>query len=261
MIVRSAGFFATALPLLVLLDTSAVNGFVVPKSTVGSSISSTQLHEVGAPTGYDIPEDYDQDPASVRSLTEMTNVPYGEMSRKYRRTVYTYDDWKKHRSQDRFIYYLLAFFTSGVYKNLAREVYAVTFVATFLVVWNALADGYTDLEGVKHAAVMANLPKLVLPLNTFTVTSPSLGLLLGMYWISHILYICTYSINRRAHLWLTFHADIICLHHSLPHQHLVQSVGRGSEELGDEHQSHERSCSHGQLLLRHSRRNPGETCR
>lgn len=44
--------------------------------------------------------------------------------------------------------------------------------------YNGITHGYTDLDGVKHSGLIEFLPKLALPLNVFTVTSPSLGLLL-----------------------------------------------------------------------------------
>ena len=69
-------------------------------------------------------------------------------------------------------------FSSGVYKNLGREVTATTAVAAFVCLWNCLAGGYTDFEGVKHAAVASGVPLLGLPLAAFSLTSPSLGLLL-----------------------------------------------------------------------------------
>jgi len=93
--------------------------------------------------------------------------------------VYTHNEWVKHRSGDRFVRNLNSIFSSGVYKSLAKEVLATTAVATFIVVWNGLVGGYTDLDGAQHAAVIANvLPQLVLPLTPFTLLSPSLGLLL-----------------------------------------------------------------------------------
>ena len=103
---------------------------------------------------------------------------YGEGSRKYRRTVYTHNEWVKHRSSDRFIRNLSSMFNSGVYKSLAKEVLATAGVATFIVVWNALTGGYTDLDGVQHAGIINFLPMLTLPLTPFTLLSPSLGLLL-----------------------------------------------------------------------------------
>ncbi len=70
-------------------------------------------------------------------------------------------------------------FNSGVYKSLAKEVLATVGIASFLVVWNGLTGGYTDLNGVQHEAVVNFLPALTLPLTPFTLLSPSLGLLLG----------------------------------------------------------------------------------
>jgi ion channel-forming bestrophin family protein len=55
----------------------------------------------------------------------------------------------------------------------------VTAVATFIVIYNALVGGYLDFDGVQHEAVILGLPKLGLPLTPFTLSSPSLGLLLG----------------------------------------------------------------------------------
>lgn len=121
--------------------------------------------------------------ALASSTQQPQDISYGEESRKYRRTVYTHDDWVRHRSSDRFIRNLTSAVYSGVYKNLAKEVMATTGVATFIVLWNAIFTGYTDFEGVKHGAVLQNsiLPLLSLPLTPFTLASPSLGLLLGMY--------------------------------------------------------------------------------
>jgi len=118
---------------------------------------------------------------SFRDLKSLKDIPSGEQSRQYRRTVYSHDDWKKHRSQDRFFYYLAAIFKSGVYKNLTREVLATTSVATFVVLYNILVTGYTDFAGVAHGALINSpvFPKLGLPLAPFTLASPSLGLLLG----------------------------------------------------------------------------------
>mmetsp|Transcript_12280 Transcript_12280/g.36044 ORF Transcript_12280/g.36044 Transcript_12280/m.36044 type:complete len:155 (+) Transcript_12280:116-580(+) len=48
-------------------------------------------------------------------------ISYGEESRKYRRTVYTHDDWVKHRAPDRFLRNSYNMFTSGIYKNIGNE--------------------------------------------------------------------------------------------------------------------------------------------
>jgi len=109
---------------------------------------------------------------------EVLAETYGEGSRKYRRTVYTHAEWVKHRSSDRFIRNLSSLFNSGVYKSLGGEVFAVTAIAAFVVLWNGLTGGFTDFNGVQHEAVVNFLPMLTLPLTPFTLLSPSLGLLL-----------------------------------------------------------------------------------
>lgn len=155
---------------------SGASAFVQP-STSSSSISSprvsTAINGAGLPsfTGYD----------SFERLKTLTNVPSGEDQRKLRRTVYTHDDWKKHRNQDRFIVYLAAIFKSGVYKNLKNEVVLTTSIAAFVCIYNCIVGDYTDIAGVKHAGLIQSefFPKLGLPLQAFTLTSPSLGLLLG----------------------------------------------------------------------------------
>jgi hypothetical protein len=91
------------------------------------------------------------------------NISYGEESRRYRRTVYSHDDWVKHRSQDRFLRNIISMLTSGMYKNIQNQVAFVTSIATLVVLWNAMAGGYT----------------LTLPMGPFTLSSASLGLLLG----------------------------------------------------------------------------------
>jgi hypothetical protein len=56
-----------------------------------------------------------------------------------------------------------------------------TAVATFVMLWNMLTGGYTDLSGVAHGAVLSGrfMSTFSLPLAPFNLASPSLGLLLG----------------------------------------------------------------------------------
>jgi hypothetical protein len=77
--------------------------------------------------------------------------------------------------------YLAAIFKSGVYKNLKNEVVLATSIAAFVCFYNCIVGDYTDLAGVKHPGLVQSVffPKLGLPLQAFTLTSPSLGLLLG----------------------------------------------------------------------------------
>jgi putative membrane protein len=121
---------------------------------------------------------------AAKSATALADSPrdmsYGEQSRQYRRTVYTHDDWVKHRSPNRFWRNLTSLGKSGIYKNIGNEVASTTAVATFLIVWNCVFGDYVDLEGIKHAGPLKDsiLPILSLPLAPFTLASPSLGLLL-----------------------------------------------------------------------------------
>ena len=152
----------SALLLLALAPVTNAFAPAAPKVVNAVQTSSASALEMGPPR-----------PDIVLAET------YGEGSRKYRRTVYTHAEWVKHRSSDRFVRNLSSMFNSGVYKSLAKEVLATVGVASFVVLWNALTGGYTDLEGVQHEAVINFVPMLTLPLTPFTLLSPSLGLLLG----------------------------------------------------------------------------------
>jgi hypothetical protein len=163
---RAALFVATLL-------IAGTNGFVAPSpSNAATSRIETELYVDS--TGFD-------SFANARLINDMS---YGEESRQYRRTVYSHDDWEQHRSADRFYSYLGAIFSSGVYRNLKREVITTTAVAAFVCLWNALTGEYQDLESVKHAGMLSDtiLPVLGLPLASFTLAGPSLGLLLGKFF-------------------------------------------------------------------------------
>lgn len=140
---------------------------------------------------------------------------YGEGSRKYRRTVYTHDQWVKHRSPDRFLNNLSTLFNSGIYKNVGKEVFATTSVAVFVWAWNMLVGGYQDLAGVAHDPIIqGEWAKVVgLPLQPFTVVNSSLGLLLGkiaLFIIAIVLMIAIESFSRYLTIFLS------CC--SIPHQ-------------------------------------------
>ena len=110
-------------------------------------------------------------------------MPYSEASRRYRRTVYKYEDWLEHRSSTRIFRNLQGLFTSGVVRSLLSEVATVTSASVFIVVWNCVSGGYTDLSNEWHASplgdgnVLSGL-LLHLPALPFTLASPALGLLL-----------------------------------------------------------------------------------
>ena len=109
--------------------------------------------------------------------------PYGEESRRYRRTVYRHSDWLKHRSETRLLRNLRGTFTSGVVRSLISEVAAVAVMSLVVIVWNSVAFGYQDLSNISHAGLWGEdgIPaylRMALPISIFTLSSPALGLLL-----------------------------------------------------------------------------------
>mmetsp|Transcript_111361 Transcript_111361/g.319955 ORF Transcript_111361/g.319955 Transcript_111361/m.319955 type:complete len:421 (+) Transcript_111361:56-1318(+) len=152
---------------LVSAASIGVDGFVHPASTVASRPSISPLSDA---TGWD---NFCIEDSSNRGQLQVSP----EVARRFRRTVYTHDDWKKHRQQDRFLIYLGSMFKSGVYENSRNEILLTTAIATFVVVYNALRGGYTDISGVVHPAPLPG-QVIGIPMNVFTLTGSSLGLLL-----------------------------------------------------------------------------------
>lgn len=139
-------------------------------------ISSTQLFE------YEL--------ASV-PRKDASGLSYAERSRPYRRDVFSYDDWVRHRSSERFSGRLAKLTKSGIVRALFDEIILTSSVATFICVFNALlVVGFDDFAGVHHDALInIGLPELKLPAMFFTLSSPALSLLLGM---SIMFYSCSF---------------------------------------------------------------------
>ena len=57
-------------------------------------------------------------PGSLKEAYSQGIRPYGEESRRYRRTVYRHEDWLKHRSETRLLRNLKGTFTSGVVRPI-----------------------------------------------------------------------------------------------------------------------------------------------
>jgi putative membrane protein len=107
--------------------------------------------------------------------------PYGEESRRYRRTVYRHEDWLSHRSETRLLRNLQGTFSSGVVRSLLSEVLAVTFIALVVILWNCALFGYADLDNDMQPGFFGDAPPFLrasLPVSLFTLSSPALGLLL-----------------------------------------------------------------------------------
>lgn len=122
---------------------------------------------------------------SIRAATaQLGKVPYGEQSRKYRRTIFTHRDWVDHRSSSSRIFdNLQSMFFSGVVRQLRPQVTAVTAVAALVTFWNVgiLGTAISHPEIFADYELMEYFPTLhaiALPTVPFTLSSPALGLLL-----------------------------------------------------------------------------------
>jgi hypothetical protein len=157
--------------LMASIATPGSSGFGVTSNSLSSS-TAARKPTIRTSTLYVGPTNEPSEP-----ITDQM----GEGSRKYRRTVYTHAEWVKHRSSDRFVDNMKTLLNSGIYKQVAREVYATTAVAVFVFLWNMIAGGYTDLAGVQHGPLLTSpyVQVVGLPLTAFTLVSPNLGLLLG----------------------------------------------------------------------------------
>ena len=110
-------------------------------------------------------------------------VPYGEASRKYRRTVFRHNDWVEHRSSSsRTFRNLQSMFFSGVVRQLRPQVSVVTSIAVLVLVWNWIVTNTSF-----HPGLVLSLPSL-----PFTLSSPALGLLvsreLSLLFLIHLLW-------------------------------------------------------------------------
>ena len=93
----------TVVVVIVSCHVGSASAFVPPSGKTSSSLNSVVASQKAKDPLYILPPD-------------ATDIPYGEESRKFRRTVYTHDDWIKHRSPDRFFKTLRTTTTSGIYK-------------------------------------------------------------------------------------------------------------------------------------------------
>jgi hypothetical protein len=169
-------------PFTALASTSAIEE-EVKKEWTPSSFSPPLQYDSSPTLSAESPTISVTLPVGLRppKLGPAKDISYGENSRKFRRTVYTHEDWVRHRSPDRFFRYIASVPTSGIYKNLARELVLLTAITTVVVFYNGLITGYQDINGIAHGPVWSNpfLPPLTLPMQPFALASPSLGLLLG----------------------------------------------------------------------------------
>lgn len=92
-----------------------------------------------------------------------------EETRRLRRTVFTAADWKKHRSSSRYFSELSNMHRSKVLRGLIKQALMVSLCSSIIVMYNVI---------VEMCILPWKLPMMTFPSLPFTLTSPSLGLLL-----------------------------------------------------------------------------------
>lgn len=120
----------------------------------------------------------DSDPEYERVPFWKQSSEFTEAQRAERRTIFMHNDWKRHRSSDRFLRNIKTIPSSGINQALSKELAFVTFTATFVVAFNMLFYQYQDLSGAMHPGAIATLGKLSLPALPFTIAMPALSLLI-----------------------------------------------------------------------------------
>ena len=121
---------------------------------------------------------HNENPSPLRELMKQITRPSDvmkEKSRKYRRTVFAYSDWKKHRSARRYIDALRSWPRSNVLGGLIFQAIIVALATAIIVSWNVFV--LSNQETYKLFGRF-NLPLFSVPSLPFSLTSPSLGLLL-----------------------------------------------------------------------------------
>lgn len=113
-------------------------------------------------------------PGSLEEATaKMGKVPYGEESRRYRRTEFVYEDWVKHRTSEKIFTNLNGLFYSGIVRQLKEEIFLAAMSAVIVVAWNDFLH-----PSFKDIFLLSMLPRISIPALPFQLCSPALGLLL-----------------------------------------------------------------------------------
>jgi len=158
--------------LVILLAENCSLAFSVSSRRLGRLVSPPTSNDEHFCLSAKIDPNEGREGSLAAATKALGKVPYGETSRKYRRTVFKHDDWVNHRQSSSKVFdNLQSMFFSGVVRQLRPQVGAVTAVAAFVMGWNM---GAVELAASNNIW----LPTLILPTVPFTLSSPALGLLL-----------------------------------------------------------------------------------
>lgn len=145
-------------------------------------ISCTQLHSSKSEEEQNESAESYRPGSLMAATAEYGRVPYGEESRKFRRTEYKYQDWVQHRNTEKVVTNIQGMFFSGIIRQLKEEVLLVALAAAIVVVWNdflfAQSLPMPNVLNGESTLPTLSIPKLTLPALPFTLSSPALGLLL-----------------------------------------------------------------------------------
>ena len=100
-----------------------------------------------------------------------------EADRKNRRTIYTSEDWKKHRLSNRYFSTLLKMPRSLILRGISRQVLGVSLWSLVVVVYNVMVENGI-IDSITRPYLGFQLPKLSFPSLPISLISPSLGLML-----------------------------------------------------------------------------------
>jgi hypothetical protein len=157
--------FASKKVLVFIALTVACSEAFAPSVFSAPKVSKTAVYDV-----HTVPRD------------DGSGISYSERSRPFRRDVFAYDDWVRHRSSDRFAGRLGKLTKSGIVRSLSKEIALIAGAATFICLFNALlGSGFDDLAGIHQGPLISGFPVLSLPATFFTLSSPALSLLLGEF--------------------------------------------------------------------------------
>ena len=187
--------------LIAILSSCSTNSFVLPQAK--SKQRPLKIQETISPSSSNPIQWTNKNPPIQTTTTRLEIVPsrqrlkdlewksptdeevtewlkkYGEVSRFYRRDVFTPGDWVRSRRPTRYWANIRSTVKSGLIRQIASEVLIVAGVSAFVVLYNnVLVKGWWMWGGRKVAGLAPYLPAAELPLAPFNLAAASLGLLL-----------------------------------------------------------------------------------
>ena len=150
-------------------------------------------------------------------LPTINTVEYNRITRRMESTYKDHSYWVKHRSNDRLFHHMRTMPKSIIYQTIRQPVRYITYLSTCLVIWNCLVlltnatMATSDLPHRVASLLGLFSKKLVLlriPIDPLVITSPMLGLLLGMsflVWHRYIFHDLSHTGTHNIHIFNLLH--------------------------------------------------------